>query len=86
LDNPSDPNALINEVVDLLLGRQLSDAHKKQLKIDTLLYKQTTDAYWTVAWNKAISPSATQDQKDSVTYFLVLLFDYLVRLEEFQLS
>lgn len=86
LDNPSDPNALINEVVDLLLGRQLSDAHKKQLKIDTLLYKQTTDAYWTVAWNNAISPDATQEQKDGVTYLLILLFDYLVRLEEFQLS
>lgn len=85
LNDPWDPNAVIDQLEELLLGRKLSAEHKQKLKQDTLLYGQITDSYWTIAWSNGISDNATQNEKDIVVYLLVLLFDYLVRLEEFQL-
>lgn len=85
LTNPGDPNALIDELNDLLLGMKLSAAHKQKLKTDTLLNKQTSDHYWTDAWIKATASNATTQDKNTVVSILKNLMDYLVRIEEFQL-
>lgn len=85
LKNPENPNAIIDQLEELLLGRKLTTAHKQKLKQDTLLYGQVTDNYWTYAWQNGTKENATEEQKNTVVYLLVLLFDYMVRLEEFQL-
>lgn len=82
LTNPEDPNALIDELSELMLGIPLSVEHKAQLKRDKLLTGQTQDYYWTDAWLDAVDGKNT----NTVISRLKSLFDYLVRLEEFQLT
>ncbi|MCR6642722.1 MAG: DUF1800 domain-containing protein [Sporocytophaga sp.] len=86
LTAPSDPNALINELNELFLGIPLTSNQKSTIKMQTLLTGQTTDNYWTQAWNAAAASGATTQQKNVVTTRLKSLFDVLVRLEEFQLT
>lgn len=86
LTDPSDPNALINELSELFLGIPLTSNQKNTIKMQTLLTGQTTDNYWTQAWNAAAASGATTQQKNVVTTRLKSLFDVLVRLEEFQLT
>lgn len=82
LSNPGDPNSLIEELSELLLGIPLSEEHKQQVKIDKLLSGQEQDYYWTDAWATAVNGGNT----NTVVSRLRALFDYLVRLEEFQLT
>ncbi len=57
LDNPSDPNALIDEVLELVHTIPSDAALKAQLKA-ILLSNQTQDYYWTLAWtNYTSNPS-----------------------------
>jgi uncharacterized protein (DUF1800 family) len=59
LDTPSDPNALISEVVDLLHVAPLDAATTAQLK-SILLSGQLEDYHWTEAWMTYInSPTTT---------------------------
>lgn len=85
LKNPSDPNELINELSDLLLGIVLSDDHKTKIKTDFLLTGQLTDSYWTSAWTAAIATNATDTLKSTAANRVLKLLDYLVSIEEFQL-
>ena len=85
LNNPEDPNALILELNDYLLGITLSPEHREKLKTDHLLSGQMQDYYWTDAWINAIIPGASSNDINTVVSRLKSLLDYLVRLEEFQL-
>ncbi|HTF80944.1 MAG TPA: DUF1800 family protein [Cytophagales bacterium] len=85
LTDPGDPNALVQELGDLFLGIPLTNNQKVTLKDQTLLTGQSTDGYWTQAWNAAVAANATTTQKNTVTTRLKSLFDTLVRIEEFQL-
>lgn len=49
LNDPGDPNALLEEAAQLLLGLELSEEVRDQLK-STLLSGQLQDYYWTDAW------------------------------------
>jgi uncharacterized protein (DUF1800 family) len=51
LANPSDPNLLINDALDILYRVPLSDQSKQTIKQQILLSNQTQDYYWTNAWN-----------------------------------
>lgn len=82
LTNPGDPNALIQELAELLLGIPLTQNQKDKIKTGTLLKGQTTDSYWTQAWNNG---TPTAQNTSIVTNNLKTLFDTLVRIEEFQL-
>ncbi len=86
LSNPGDPNALINELGELFLGLPLTTNQKDTLKSQTLLTGQSNDNYWAQAWNAAIAPNSSIQQRNVVTTRLRALFDVLVRLEEFQLT
>ncbi|GAL85860.1 hypothetical protein MYP_3089 [Sporocytophaga myxococcoides] len=86
LTDPSDPNGLINELNELFLGIPLTSNQKSTIKMQTLLTGQTTDNYWTQAWNAGSASGATTQQKNVITSRLKSLFDVLVRLEEFQLT
>lgn len=80
--DPHDPNSVIDQFADLLLGIPLSDDHKEQLKRDTLLSGQQLDSYWSQAWQDAVNGNAT----NTAISRLRSLLTYMVRLEEYQLT
>lgn len=82
---PGDPNKLISDLVIHMLGIDLSQSHKDQLKRDILLSGQTNDLYWTNAWDTyMVTPSNATNTK-YVTTALTNLIKYLVDLPEYQL-
>ncbi len=86
LDNPSDPNALIDEVVALILAPPISDTVKKALKTNFLLQGQSNDYYWTDAWNGYIADPGTSDpESKQVPMMLQNLFNYLMSAAEYHL-
>lgn len=86
LPNPMDPNALINDAVDILYRVPLSDARKAQLKADTLLYGQTDDIYWTNYWNAHIGNPTDMAAYQTVYNRLQPLYSYLTGLAEYHLA
>ncbi|MBO9199035.1 MULTISPECIES: DUF1800 domain-containing protein [Niastella] len=77
--NAGDPNLLISDVMDVLYRVPVSDARKATIKSQILLTGQTTDSYWTDAWN---NPA----ELGSVTTRLQTLYKYLMTLAEYQLA
>ena len=80
----ADPNALIATCLKYLLPVELSQTQKDALKGRTLLYQQTTDGYWTTAWNTFINtPTATT--RKTVEDRLKTLISEITQLAEYQL-
>lgn len=86
LNAPSDPNALINQLTSYLYRIDLSDASKAQLKRDILLSGQTSDHYWTDAWNLYISNPGNTANTTTVRNKIRDLLKYLLNLAEYQLA
>jgi len=86
LPNPRDPNILINDLITAIYRVDLSTASKTQLKRDILLSGQTTDYYWTEAWDLFISTPTNTTNTTSVRNKLRDLIKYLMNLAEYQLS
>lgn len=84
LDNPGDPNALVNETTRLFLPQDLS-ATKKFLLKSILLSGLPQDFYWTAAWSEYISDPGNPVAVEVVQTRLTAYFLYLFRLPEFQL-
>jgi uncharacterized protein (DUF1800 family) len=85
-DNPSDPNELIREAVELMFGPPLSQSTKDQLKTNYLLLGQATDYYWTDAWDVYLAnPSTTDPESKKVPQMLQDLFVYLMSAAEFHI-
>jgi hypothetical protein len=87
LDNPSDPNALIQEVIDrnysysIYILQDVIDALKGYL-----LNGQISDSYWTAAWT-----AYTGDPTNTANYNIVFtrlqaMYKYIMDLSEYQLS
>ncbi|MCC6816208.1 MAG: DUF1800 family protein [Saprospiraceae bacterium] len=73
--NPSDPNLLIQESCNLLLGASVSQAVKDQLKTTYLLQQQSSDYYWTNIFNEYVqNPSSTDPAVKKVPSILRDLF------------
>ncbi|MFN9710173.1 MAG: DUF1800 family protein, partial [Bacteroidota bacterium] len=85
LSNPSDPNALINEVSEFILSFPLSATVKAQLKKDFLLTGQEQDYYWSDAWQAYVANPTTSNY-NIVNIRLVGLYKYLMNLAEYQLT
>ncbi len=86
LPNPGDPNELINDSITYLLRLPLSQTSKNQLKTDILLSGQTHDHYWTDAWVAYnLNPNDTANA-NIVKNRLRDLYQYLMRLAEYQLA
>jgi uncharacterized protein (DUF1800 family) len=83
---PGDPNKLIEDSVKYLLALPLTQASRDQLKTDILLSGQSTDGYWTSAWNTFISNPGDTANATIVKTRLAALYQYLLRLAEYQLS
>ncbi len=85
-DNPSDPNALIDEAVEIMLGAPVSQKVKDQLKTNYLLLGQATDYYWTDAWEVYIAnPNTSDPEGKRVPTMLQDLFNYLMSSAEYHL-
>lgn len=81
---PDNPDELLKEAVSRMLGVGLSDASLTQLKNNFLLGGQTSDYYWTNAWNAYVS-NPTPANTNIVNIRLRDLFKYLMNLAEYQL-
>ncbi len=85
LSNPADPNALINELFEVLFQIPISQQSKDQLKKDFLLTGQDQDYYWSNAWNIYIGSPITTNF-NIVNTRLRGLFKYCMNLAEYQLA
>ena len=86
LSNPSDPNALLDEVLSIILRVPISAQSKQTIKQQILLSNQVADHYWTDAWNQYINSPSNQTNYSIVNSRLKSLFQYLMSLAEYQLS
>jgi uncharacterized protein (DUF1800 family) len=83
--NPSNPNLLISESLDLLHAYEVSQGQKDYMKT-ILLSGQLNDQYWTDAWNDYKADPTDTTKKGVVENRLKLLYKYIFNLAEYQLS
>lgn len=86
LPNPGDPNALVSDTVLYLFRLPLQQSSMDQLKKDIILSGQTSDFYWTNAWAAYIANPNDTTNANIVKTRLTSLFQYLMKLAEYQLS
>ncbi len=85
-DNPSDPNEVINEGLQIMLAPPISNGIKAALKTNFLLNGQSKDYYWTEAWNIYTADPKTNDPSGKqVPMMLQNLFNYIMSAAEYQL-
>lgn len=84
LSNPSDPNILLNDALEILFRMDLSNTSKAALKKQILLSNQDQDYYWTNAWT-AYTSNPTAANYQLVYIRLRDLYKYLMDLAEYQL-
>jgi uncharacterized protein (DUF1800 family) len=88
LTDPSNPDNLIEESIQLLYRMDLPAEEKKYMKEGILLsglQGMKSDHYWTDAWNKLMSNPDDVANKRSVTNKLKKLYQYLMNLPQYQL-
>lgn len=85
LQNPGNPNLLIEELMEHVFRIPISQQTKDQLKKDFLLTGQAQDYYWTDAWNAYLASPATTALFNTVNTRLRGLFKYCMNLAEYQL-
>lgn len=83
--NPADPNALLDDILTVMLPVPLSFLKKTFLK-SILLSGQLSDHYWTDAWDAYIANPNDQMAHDTVWFRLASLHKYIMNLAEYQLS
>ncbi|MGG9970949.1 DUF1800 domain-containing protein [Ferruginibacter sp. SUN002] len=86
MSDPGNPNTLVDDVVSYLLRIPLTQQSKDQLKTDILLDGQANDNYWTSAWNTFVSTPSNTTNTNIVKTKLKNLYQYIMRLPEYQLS
>ncbi len=86
LPNPGDPNLLISDAIKYLFRLTLLQSSMNQLKQDILLGGQISDYYWTNAWAAFIANPNDTTNANVVKSRLTSLFQYLMKLAEYQLS
>jgi hypothetical protein len=86
LPNPGDPNALINDALDILFRVPISDTSKKMIKEQILLTNQTQDYYWSNAWNAYLAAPTDATALNTVNTRLKNLYKYFMNLAEYQLA
>jgi len=85
LSNPSDPLALIDEVLSLHYSIDTS-VNLKNYLLSILLSGQSTNSYWTDAWNDYISDPSNTGYYNIVRSRLQTFYRYILALSEYQLS
>ena len=73
--DPTDPNTLVSDAVELLFGITVSQSVRNQLKTSRLLLGQQNDMYWTDAYEiYAANPNTTDQTGQMVPNLLLYLF------------
>lgn len=86
LQNPGDPNQLLDQLINHHLTLTISSDSKAFIKKEMLLSGQESDHYWTSAWESYMAnPSSTTSRNIVLTRLRALLI-YLMNLAEYQLS
>ncbi len=86
LSNPGDPNILINDSLAILYRVPLSDTSRNTIKTAILLSGQTSDYYWTNAWNAYLANPADMMAYQTIYTRLRDLYKYFMNLAEYHLS
>ncbi len=81
----SDPDALTAICIKYLIPIDLSQPQKDQMKLNTLLTGQTTNSYWTTAWNNYIAAPTDATKKGIVDSRIRNLLSSICQLAEYQL-
>lgn len=84
LDNPSDPNDLIDEVIELMHIISEDTIIKGQLK-SILLSNQTTDSYWSDAWNNYAGTPTNTTYRNTVFTRLKTFYQAVTSMAEYHL-
>jgi uncharacterized protein (DUF1800 family) len=84
LKKPEDPNALIDELLRLLLPMPIS-AQKKTFLKNILLSGQNNDYYWTQAWEAHIADPNNAMAREQVWFRLAGLHKHIMNMPEYQL-
>jgi uncharacterized protein (DUF1800 family) len=84
--NPGDPNILIDDSLAILYRVPLSAASKTTIKVNILLTGQTSDYYWSIAWNAYLANPTDAMAYQAVYNRLRDLYRYLMNLAEYQLA
>ena len=85
MQNPSNPNDLLNEIIQLMYPSDLSVNTKNFIKNSILLSGQTGDYIWTDAWNAYKANPSNTMLKDAVKIRIQALLKYLMGQAEYQL-
>jgi uncharacterized protein (DUF1800 family) len=83
--NPQDPNALVNDISTYFHPVPLSQTSRDTIKTAYLLSGQSTDSYWTDAWNAYKATPNDVMAKKAVTDRLQAMLKYMFGLAEYQL-
>jgi Protein of unknown function (DUF1800) len=86
LDNPSDPNKLVAELLELYISVPLDATIKQNLKITSLMGGNISDTYWTTAWNNYIADPTNATKLTLVKLRLQSVYLAIFNLNEYQLS
>lgn len=86
LPDPTDPNKVVEDSLNILYRVPLSDTSKTYLKQTLLLGGQLSDYYWTQAWNNYLANPTDMIIKQTVFTRLQSLYKYLMNLPEYHLS
>ena len=87
LPHPEDPDALINDIIQLLYTVNLSAAEKTRIKSSILLSNlqgNESNHYWTNAWNNFVTNPNDETNQKQVIYKLINLYKYLMNRPEYQ--
>lgn len=84
LNQPENPNTLIQEFSDLFYGIDITQEIKEELKL-VLLSGQTSDYYWTNAWNEFLEDESNEENRNIVENRLRVLVRAMLQYAEFQL-
>lgn len=85
LNNPGNPNDLVDEALKYFFRNDISAQSKAQIKTQILLTNQQWDYYWTNAWAAYVSNPTTANF-NTVNTRLKSLFQYFFNLSEYQLA
>ena len=86
LKNPSDPNSLIRELLQLLYRVPVSDNSIQALKKEVLLSGQSQDHYWTEAWNDYLNDQLNEQKRAVVLTRVQNLVSFIINSPEYQLA
>jgi uncharacterized protein (DUF1800 family) len=86
MPDPGNPSKLIEDSIKYLLPLPLTQTSRDQLKKDILLGGQENDSYWTTVWNTYKNNPGDTANTSILKTRLASLYQYLLRLAEYQLS